>query len=451
MSCQPSQHHCSRTTACVRRKSQLAKEICKSIDVSELPQVFPSARCVVDGGYLLRALCWNSDATYDAVAKQYVAYADKHFGRSAIIVFDGYCNGPNTKDHEHQRRAKRYAPDIVVELMKTAYHDQSSFLGNDNKCTFVALLVTYLTSAGYSVQQAPDDADTLVAKVALDCASAKQVVSVIANHTNILVMLVCHYKPCMSDIFMSTKPGQSISSVAAIVKGLGPCASQLPVIHAISGCDTASSLFGHGKVSVFKKLWQSAEVTPYIDVLASPGSGHNEGFDAICKILALLCGGKVTDRLNWLRYNMYMQATAANLQLPIPEWMLPTENAARFHLYRVHLQALQWKLLCTSALNPSDWGWRLYHGKYIPVATDLEIAPPDVLKVACVKCSADSKRPCGTRACLCVRYGLRCISACMSCAGISCENGSDIAVPDDETDLLGIDDQQLVNDDCLEY
>ena len=94
-------------------------------------------------------------------------------------------------------------------------------LYDNNKCTFVALLITYLTSARYSVQQAPDDADTLVAKVALDCASAKQVVSVIANDTDILIMLVCHYKPCMSDTFMSTKPGQSISSVAAIAKDLG--------------------------------------------------------------------------------------------------------------------------------------------------------------------------------------------------------------------------------------
>jgi hypothetical protein len=36
---------------------------------------------------------------------------------------------------------------------------------------------------------------------------------------------------------------------------LGPLiVSRLLVVHAISGCDTTSCLFGHGKVSVHKKI-----------------------------------------------------------------------------------------------------------------------------------------------------------------------------------------------------
>jgi len=48
-----------------------------------------------------------------------------------------------------------------------------------------------------------------------------------------------------------------VSSVTAIAKGLGSCVAQLLLIHAISGCDTTSSIFGNRKVSVFKSLQKS--------------------------------------------------------------------------------------------------------------------------------------------------------------------------------------------------
>jgi len=55
-----------------------------------------------------------------------------------------------------------------------------------------------------------------------------------------------------------------------------------------------------------------------------------------------------------------------------------------------HLQIIQWKQLTTKGLKPTEWGWTLHEGKYIPFATDIDIAPPDILKVSCCKCSADT-------------------------------------------------------------
>ena len=82
---------------------------------------------VVDGGYLLRVVRWTKGSTYSDVCQQYVYYAGQHYGRSTVIVFDGYNNGCSTKDHEHKRRAIRFAPDISVEPLTTAYRDQSGF------------------------------------------------------------------------------------------------------------------------------------------------------------------------------------------------------------------------------------------------------------------------------------------------------------------------------------
>ena len=151
-----------------------------------------------------------------------------------------------------------------------------------------------------------------------------------------------------------------------------------------------------------------------------------------------------------------MHMTATSSQLPKPERLPPTENAARFHIYRAHLQIIQWKQLTTKGLKPTEWGWTLHEGKYIPFATDIDIAPPDILKVSCCKYRADTRRPC-----LCRKYGLYCVSACKNCNGSSCENASVIPNTDDidddndePTELeagMHLFDDDIIVDDDLDY
>jgi len=101
-------------------KSQLGKEMIAGIASTSLPQ---SAVHVVDGGYLLHVVTWTDPSaknvgTYGDVIQRYIAYVDNHYGPNTVIVFDGYCTGANIKDHEHQRRAKKRAPDIAMESTK---------------------------------------------------------------------------------------------------------------------------------------------------------------------------------------------------------------------------------------------------------------------------------------------------------------------------------------------
>jgi hypothetical protein len=102
-------------------KSQLAKEISKGLESEVLPQCSVN---VIDGGYLLRVVKWTDGSTYGEVCRQYLSFIAKQYGQSAVIVFDGYCNGPSTKSHEHKRRASKMAPDIVVEATKVCHRDQ---------------------------------------------------------------------------------------------------------------------------------------------------------------------------------------------------------------------------------------------------------------------------------------------------------------------------------------
>jgi hypothetical protein len=444
-------------------KSHLAKEMYKNIESSEVPS---SSVYVVDGGYLLHVVHWAVGTTYADVAQQYVTYVNRHYGSKVIIVFDGYCNGPSIKDQEHQRRSNKLAPEIILEGTQTAYRDQNVFLANEhNKASFVSLLVICLEAAGHTVHTASDDADTVIVKHALHLAKDKKVVSVIANDTDILVMLVYHFRKELCDIFMYTQKNQRINSVRTIATSLGPSVvDRLLVIHAISGCDTTSCLFGHGKVSVFNKMSKTRGIQHLIDVLESVNAKHDEVMFAGCALLAILYGGSAEDKLNLLRYKAYMHITATSTQLLCPERLPPTESAARYHSYRVHLQTLQWKLLSTTEVNPRDWGWKEHEGKFIPVATDIDIAPADIMKVACCKCRVETKKPCGTQSCICRKYGLSCVTACKNCNGTSCENASDFShnytVDDDELtgdDLIEesaasfIDDVDIYDDELMEY
>jgi hypothetical protein len=240
-------------------KSKLAKELIAGVVSS--PPTPQSTVHVIDGGCLLHMVSWCDGGSYADVAQQYVAYVNRHYDTTAIVVFDGYCTGPATKDHEHQRRSSKCAPDVVFSATKIAYRSQAAFLANErNKGAFVKYLSDCFEAAGHTIHQAVDDADTLVAQNALQLASQlpKKPVTVIANDTDILILLIYHYKLEMSDIFMRTESSSRLTSIRSVYLALGQSVvKRLLVIHAVSGCDTTSSLYGHGKVTVLLLCYRS--------------------------------------------------------------------------------------------------------------------------------------------------------------------------------------------------
>ena len=109
---------------------------------------------------------------------------------------------------------------------------------------------------------------------------------------------------------------------------------------------------------------------------------------------------------------------------------------------RVHLQILQWiNSTCTTVANPQEWCWKEYEQKYIPIATDIDIGPAEIMKVVCCKCRSDSWKPCGGQNCTCNFYRLSCTTICKNCYGTLCENRSapSINFSGDQDDLVGVD------------
>ena len=95
----------------------------------------------------------------------------RKYGR-ACIVFDGYDNGPYTKDHEYQRRAGKVAAYVSLEdLQMIPTCSQETFLKNDqNKVQFISILLEGLRREGHDVRNSTGNANTQIVSAALQYA-----------------------------------------------------------------------------------------------------------------------------------------------------------------------------------------------------------------------------------------------------------------------------------------
>jgi hypothetical protein len=356
----------------------------------------------------------------------------------------------------------------VIDDNMTAYKNQSAFLANkSNKTLFISLVIRQLQAAGYLVKQAPNDADTLIVLTVLEIAKSKRSVCAMANDTDVLILLLYHFHMSMADVFMTYEVNSRLSSrtvyipVRTLHRLLGETAAlQVLAVHAISGCDTTSALFGHGKASVWRRVTGTRYTFRETEILGSESATHEEVVDAGMKLLALIYGGKESERLNHLRYTMYMNMAATSSVKPCPERLPPTENAARYHLYRVHLQVVQWRTLMATDMNAENWGWKVSEGQFVPIATDLEVAPSDILNVVRCKCRSDTQRSCTSQLCSCRKHGLLCVAACKNCNGEACENieAAGVHMGDDDGDdndfVLEADEgmpEEEIPEDCMHF
>ena len=65
-------------------------------------QSVPETQChVLDGGSVLHRVPWKPGETYGRIAESYADFIVRHYGSGAIVVFDGYEDGPSIKDVIH--------------------------------------------------------------------------------------------------------------------------------------------------------------------------------------------------------------------------------------------------------------------------------------------------------------------------------------------------------------
>ena len=288
-----------------------------------------------------------------------------------------------------------------------AHNNQQVFFSNNkNKNQFVQLLSHYLRQDSQIVYNNTGDADTMIVKCALDLAAQGNEVTVVSDDTDILVLLIYHWKISMATVYFKKEAKKMMWRVQDLIANAGELlTSHILFVHTWSGCDTTSATFGQGKTFLLKKFHgKGFEELQHISSIFSQSQITAEDVGrAGSRVFVNLYGGKNGQPLNNLRYYKYMDAVASNSTYLDLQKLPPTERAAYFHSLRVHLQIIIWKRLSNGHddLNPQQWGWKLDRGVLIPIMTDLDAAPERLLKFVQCKCKLTSKNPCGSNACSC--------------------------------------------------
>ena len=410
------------------QKSTLAKFLLDTYHKEDAHGHTTEAGTVIDGCALLQQLPWPKIGSILDVCR---AYIDSVLNKSVphyplCVVFDSYQTS-TTKEPEQKRRKlqKVSAPNFAVKNMTPVPPDKSSFLANKhNKQALIDLLANHLEADEIIVEHAGEegDADVIVAKQAIQMAENTEQVVVMADDTDVLVLLLHHSKP-NTNIFMKTK--KHLISINDCKQALGAeMCRLLPFVHAMSGCDTTSAMFGMGKVKHFKLLQASdtlkTSASTFGDLSASKDTIAAAGEQFVSSLYSHVNEKRHLDELRYL--------FAISTKFVPVERMPPTSRACYFHSLRVHRQVSTW-LQFKTVLDKHEYGFQTVNSIVTPVITDKCAAPENLLKEINCSCSTSS-RLCTN--CSCSKKRIPCSIHC-KCKGF-CSNPSPVLNADMDDD-----------------
>ena len=133
------------------------------------------------------------------------------------------------------------------------------FLSNtNNKVQLVKKLSQYFKDDGNEVINCSGDADSTICHTALDLATTgeKEVV-LIADDTDIFVMLIYHWKSEMKNIIFFQQKMFKGWNIASLFPRLDKVKDHILFVHAMTGCDTTSAPYGKGKKSFLNQILKS--------------------------------------------------------------------------------------------------------------------------------------------------------------------------------------------------
>ena len=285
------------------------------------------------------------------------------------------------------------------------------------------MLSEALQNVGCVTHHANGDADLLIVKTAVESARTNTTF-LVGDDTDLLVLLCYHASKHGCDLYFRREPkanarGTSVWHVKRVKDQLGRVVcTNLLFLHAITGCDTTSRLYGVGKATALKKF----ENVPYFREQANVFNCHSPISDILTageKALVSFFGGKPGVGLDLLRYQRYLKKLATKTPHIQPQNLPPTAAAALFHSLRIYLRIKQWQEE-GAEMSMEDWGWKFTDNQVFPVATDLPPAPDSLLQLIRCNCSSD----CSTMKCICRKSGMECSPASGKCKGSACTNCS---------------------------
>ena len=156
-------------------KPSLTDAIWNTAKATEMPT--PSNReemnYVLDGGALSQQLTWSHNATFDSICNKYVDYVEQKYGNSTTVVFDGYVEGPSTKDSAHLRRSGGVVGVEVmfVGSMRLKLKKKHSLANSRSKQKFILVGSEKFQHRGLQTIHAEGDVNLLICQTPVDSPS----------------------------------------------------------------------------------------------------------------------------------------------------------------------------------------------------------------------------------------------------------------------------------------
>lgn len=237
-----------------------------------------------------------------------------------------------------------------------------------------------------------------------------------ASDTDITVVAIYKYPKLanlgLEELFIKT-PGYfiPIHRISQVVTANQ--ASSLPLMHALSGCDTSSFFFGKGKSTFWSASKQNiesqaADICADLEVQNAITDGIvNTVVEMGTKLIKEVYQSGDFPDLNSLRVHLY--ARKADLKLPPP-----TEDTFRLHVLRALLQTFIWVKADQPIVvipDPFKFGWISTSNGVKPLLMLRAACPPNLDKTVFCKC----KQRC-SRNCSCKKKQIPCDSLCL-CKG----------------------------------
>lgn len=288
-----------------------------------------------------------------------------------------------------------------------------------------------------------EEGDVIIVNQVVRIARETQsIIHVVCDDTDVFILLVHFYasENLHSDIFMvPTRSARSVVNIGATAKENEPIAKHLLSVHALTGCDTTSTLYGIGKLKALKSL-RNKHVPPHLgDKTATIDDLERKAVSFI----ATCYGSEKTSSMSEVRYNIWQHKTARGKSQKFKLASLPPSSAAfRLHVQRAQYQACLWTAALDSEppeMNAADYGWKAdpSNRNLLPVTlpSGTMVAPKQVLNLLCCNCS--STEACSTRRCTCRKSELACsiFCKCNASAGLKCANPLNKTTDDDLSDM----------------
>lgn len=255
-----------------------------------------------------------------------------------------------------------------------------------------------------------EEADTRIILHAHHAARADRRLVIQSPDTDVLVLSISHFRSlgCLELWFRTgVKDRHRLIPVHDIAHTLGEkMCSSLSGFHAVTGCDSTSSLAGIGK----KKAWNSfCRSTDHQDSLSPLGEEQQLNITTADKLEAYVCSlytvSKKTSTADELRYLMFCQKKQKNEMLP------PTSDCLLQHLKRANYQAFVWRHALEAMQDlesPEGHGWVRDSELLVPLNMTKAPAPESLLELTTCKCKTSSC----LRNCSCNNTGLACTEGC---------------------------------------